>query len=417
MSPRLAGGRLKEFLADVTLAPVWQWQYRDASFRPYFAPLACEGTLKILRQPNERQAALLRSPLPLPPPPVHARANVAIRNLVRVRVAASGTAPMLAGTQANWLLLGTLTLQVYKFHVCFPKERWWIKTLVYTLFTLEVVQTAVTSHFAYTLLVVRWGDPTVFVKLPWSSLAVPIFTGITSASVQIFFAWRIYTLKGEHLWARAVSVLIVMLALMQSLSALVTDGRFAVTTQVAELQKLMIGVKVWLIGSAVCDVVITLAMITILAQYRMKTPWKRTDSLITKLIYNTVETGAITSVVAVAEVILFILFSQTNLHQTPAFMLGKLYTNVLLTTLNTRAVMGTPSGLAGAQYSGDNTEMHWRRQASGARGDDAELALGGGTQSRKVHITTVTHVTTDISDKDTDKTTYDDNKVFGDAEL
>ena len=68
---------------------------------------------------------------------------------------------------------------------------------------------------------------------------------------------------------------------MQSLSALITDGRFAVTTQVAELQKLMIGVKVrgsparalgapltlapqvWLIGSAVCDVVITLAMITI----------------------------------------------------------------------------------------------------------------------------------------------------------
>ncbi|KAJ7208184.1 hypothetical protein GGX14DRAFT_566908 [Mycena pura] len=43
------------------------------------------------------------------------------------------------------------------------------------------------------------------------------------------------------------------LALMQSLSALVTDERFTVTTQVAELQKLMISIKVWLIRCAMCE--------------------------------------------------------------------------------------------------------------------------------------------------------------------
>ena len=34
------------------------------------------------------------------------------------------------------------------------------------------------------------------------------------------------------------------IALMQSLAAFISDARFAVTTQVSELQKLMIGVKV-----------------------------------------------------------------------------------------------------------------------------------------------------------------------------
>ncbi|KAJ7192564.1 hypothetical protein GGX14DRAFT_479904 [Mycena pura] len=296
----------------------------------------------------------------------------------------------LLGTQVNWLLLGTLTLQVYKFHICFPKERWWVKTLVYTLFVLEVVQTAVTSHFAYSILVISWGKPSIFTKLPWSSLAAPIFTGITSGSVQSFFAWRIWTLKDKHVWARIVSVVVVMLALMQSLAAFCTDARFAVTTQVTELERLHVGVNVWLIGSAVCDVVITITMLVILTEYRRKTPWKRTDTLISKLIYNTVETGAITTVVAIADVILFILFSQTNLHQAPAFILGKLYTNVLLATLNSRVVMGTRSGLAGARMdvSGDSKhEMQWRRQTACA--PDLEAA------SRRVQITTVRHVTID----------------------
>ncbi|KAJ7474320.1 hypothetical protein FB451DRAFT_1558474 [Mycena latifolia] len=302
------------------------------------------------------------------------------------------TAPMLAGTQANWALLGTLAVQVYKFHTCFQKERAAIKALVYTIFLLEVVQTGITSHFAYSILVTGWGNPTIFGKLPWSSLATPIFTGITSASVQIFFAWRIYILKGQNLWYRATSAAIVLLALMQSLAAIISDARFAVTTNVAELVNLMAGVKTWLIGSAVCDVVITTAMIIILSQYRMKTPWKRTDTLITKLIYNTVETGAVTSVVAICDVVLFIMFPTNNLHQLPAFMLGKLYSNVLLATLNARAVTGTPSGLTANNYSGESNEMHWRRHTNQEG-------------PRKVHITTVTEVNSDSDNKAYSNTT------------
>ncbi|KAJ7173916.1 hypothetical protein C8R43DRAFT_1102489 [Mycena crocata] len=295
--------------------------------------------------------------------------------------------PQLVGTQANWALLGTLTLQVYKFHICFPHEKMAIKALVYSLFLLEVVQTGITSHFAYSILVTGWGDPGVFVKLPWSSLATPIFTGITSAVVQIFFARRIYILKGENIIYRVVAAVIVLLALMQSLAGIISDARFAVTTAVAELQNLMIGVKVWLIGAAICDVVITVTMIVILSQFRQKTPWKRTDSIITRLIYNTVETGAITTIVAIADVCLFIVYPANNLHQTPAFMLGKLYSNVLLVTLNTRAISGTPSGLAGAGVSSTSHELQRRWQTT----HDPE--------AHKVHISTVTQVTRDRDDK------------------
>ncbi|KAJ7743046.1 hypothetical protein DFH07DRAFT_37075 [Mycena maculata] len=299
------------------------------------------------------------------------------------------TAPILAGTQCNWALLGTLSLQVYKFHICFQKERAWIRCIVYSIFLMQAAETAITSHFAFSLLVMNWGDPTIFVKLPWSSLATPIFTGITSAMVQCFFAWRIYILKGENMVYRIVAGAIVMLAWMQSLAAIISDAKFAVTTEVAELENLVKGVKVWLVGSAVADVVIALTMIVILSEFRRKTPWKRTDSLITKLIYNTIETGAITSVLAICDVSLFILFPENNLHQTFAFMLGKVYANVLMVTLNARAISGTPSGLgrsnncSGDRGDANNHELDWRGTNTNAKGP------------RTVHISTVTEVTHD----------------------
>ncbi|KAF7324501.1 hypothetical protein MKEN_00490800 [Mycena kentingensis (nom. inval.)] len=269
------------------------------------------------------------------------------------------TAPMLAGTQSNWLLLGMLTLQAYKFHVSFPNESRWIKAMAYTLYALELGQTAVTSHFAYSTLVTSWGDPTIFVQLPWSSLAPPIFTGITSATVQIFFAWRIYTLKKRFLWARITAALIVLVALMQRRVLPI------MTTNVAEFPHLLLGVKVWLFGSAACDVVITLVMLYILTEYRRATPWKSTDSVVTKLIYNTVETGAITSVVAIVDVTLFIKYTDTNYHQFCAFMLGKLYTSVLFVTLNSRAEMRRVANARLTETrAGDATDVsdiQWRR--------------------------------------------------------
>ncbi|KAJ7474304.1 hypothetical protein FB451DRAFT_1248558 [Mycena latifolia] len=296
------------------------------------------------------------------------------------------TGPILAGTQFNWALLGTLSLQVYMFHTSFPKERPWLKALVYTIYLLDVAQTAISSHFAFTLLCAGWGDPAALFTLPWSSAAIPIFTGIISASVQIFFAWRIYVLKGENPLALAISVLIIVLALMQSLAAITTDGLFAASPKLSEIRNLMAGVKVWLIGSAVCDVLITVTMIIILSRYRQKTPWKKTDSLITKLIYHTVQTGAVTSIVALVDVVLFIVYPGNYLHETPAFMLGKVYSNVLLATLNSRPRSNDESAPTTATVG---TELQWRRQTAT---HDPEA-------SRKVHVTTVTETSSDLDNK------------------
>ncbi|KAJ7649047.1 hypothetical protein DFH06DRAFT_1208866 [Mycena polygramma] len=248
------------------------------------------------------------------------------------------TGPILVGTQLNWALLGVLTLQIYNFYCNFPNERVGIKALVYWLFFLDLAQTAFTSHFAFGILVTGWGDPNVFAHLPWSSCSIPVLAGLVSFSVQLFFAWRIYVLEGDKSrYVLAICVLIVVVGLMQSLSAIVNGIRYAFSSQLSDILQLVIGVKIWLIGSAVCDVVIALTMITILTRYRRMTPWKKSDNVITKLIYNTVETGAITAIAAIVEVILFLLYPQYFFHETPGFILGKMYSNVVLATLNSRS--------------------------------------------------------------------------------
>ncbi|KAJ6535170.1 hypothetical protein B0H19DRAFT_1080562 [Mycena capillaripes] len=228
------------------------------------------------------------------------------------------TVPILVGTDLNWALLATLAIQVYTFHTGFPNEGRWMKILVYTVFPLELAQTAVSTHYAYWVLALGWGNTTHLKILPWSCLATPIFTGITAALVQIFFAWRInhFMVKTASAWACVLPAVIVL---------------FARETAFTNVIKIKVGVKAWLIIAAVCDVLITITMFIIFFQYRKKTPSeeRRANTLMVKLMLNTVQTGAVTSVTALIYLALFLLYPETNLEEMT-------YANVLLFSLNVR---------------------------------------------------------------------------------
>ncbi|KAF7348889.1 hypothetical protein MVEN_01409100 [Mycena venus] len=303
------------------------------------------------------------------------------------------TGPILIGTQLNWALLGVLMLQVLNFASTYRKERVGIKALVYWLLFLDLTQTALASHFAFCILVSGWGNPLVFIQLPWSSCTVPVLAGFISASVQIFFAWRIYALEGRrNHYILGICGLIVLLALMQSLCAIVNGIREGIDSQLANFPSFAVGVKIWLIGSAVCDVVIAATMITILARYRKMTPWKKTDNIITKLIYHTVQTGAITAIVAIVDMVLFLIYPQYLFHVAPSFVLGKMYSNVVLATLNARTTTpwgGTTSDTLPIS-GGESHQLQWHTPTT--RTEDT---------THIVHVSTVTEISSDIDAKNT----------------
>jgi len=299
------------------------------------------------------------------------------------------TGPILIASSFNWGLLGVLILQVYNFYISFPTERAGTKVLVYTLLTLDILQTAFTSHYAWYILVSGWGDPGHLSQIIWSGITIAMTGGIVSGIVQIYFAWRIWSLMGRSHVATAISSVIVLVALMQSISAIVVSIRFAIASaDVSKIPNFNTGVEVWLAGSFVCDILIAGTMVTIFAIARRQSPWKRTDTLLTRLIVNTVETGAITAVTAGVDLLLYLLWQDNFLHQVPAFILGKLYSNVVLAILNSRK----------RQFSErDDSSLH---TAYGV-GETHDLSYRSGSQQQQqgTVIRVNTEVTVDTSTK------------------
>ncbi|KAJ7461958.1 hypothetical protein FB451DRAFT_1404453 [Mycena latifolia] len=231
--------------------------------------------------------------------------------------------PLFIGAILVWALFGSLTIQLYDYHnTSRSSDRVSIQILVYIVFLVELLQTVLITHTSWVTLIANWGDIAALISTPWSSATTPVLNGIVSASVQCFFAWRVWQLTHSNI-GRAVAILIVAVASMQ------LGAAAAVTAEVLDLQT-------WLAGSLVCDSIIAISMVTILMQAQRQSRFKATETMLNRLIVNTIETGAITAGIALVELILFKLFPSTYYHITTEYVLGRMYSNVLFASLNGR---------------------------------------------------------------------------------
>ncbi|RPD80296.1 hypothetical protein L226DRAFT_197045 [Lentinus tigrinus ALCF2SS1-7] len=241
--------------------------------------------------------------------------------------------PQLFGHLFNYGLFGILTVQVYVYHLLFPRDPIRLKVLIYSLYTIECLQVAMASHDANKVLGVGWGNVEELYKAHWLWITAPVMTGIVSTTVQFYFSWRIYVLSGSAL----LSVFICLIALMQGCAALASGITAHLLNNSADLQdKTMPTHIVWMVGSTTCDIVITACMVYYLSRGRQG---MATDALLSRLMRSTVETGALTASVALLDLVLFTTCRHNNLHMTPALVLTKVYTNTLMMLVNNRARM------------------------------------------------------------------------------
>ncbi|KAL4246488.1 hypothetical protein ABKN59_009653 [Abortiporus biennis] len=95
----------------------------------------------------------------------------------------------------------------------------------------------------------------------------------------------------------------------------------------------------WLFISVFSSIVAVdtlIASILCYSLWRMKTGFKKTDSQVETLIRYSVHTGALTSIVAMSTLIVFIALPRSFAYLAIFFTLPKLYLNALLATLNGR---------------------------------------------------------------------------------
>ncbi|CAE6502734.1 unnamed protein product [Rhizoctonia solani] len=158
-------------------------------------------------------------------------------------------------------------------------------------------------------------------------------TVMVSSSTQCFFAWRIAKLTG-HAW---MGWAIAFSAFVQFIAGTATAIGTFIVQDFARFQELRVSVIIWLALSALTDVVITCILTWYLHTHR--TGFSKTDDVITRLVRLTVQTGLITTVWATTDLIVYLCWSN-NMHLLFQLPLCKLYTNSLMSTLNSRAGWG-----------------------------------------------------------------------------
>ncbi|KAJ7093283.1 hypothetical protein B0H15DRAFT_831903 [Mycena belliarum] len=277
------------------------------------------------------------------------------------------TSPELFGMFFNYGLMGSLLVQVYQYYVAFPRDRALIKAIVYTVFVLELAQTAIMSYFAYTIFGAGYGNTVVFGASALEWFPVCVLGALIAGTVQLFYAHRLQRFSGSRRVAGAVA----LLALVQVGSGIGQGVISKLAQNRANLSMKPVCVSIWLASSALCDLAIAGSMAFYLKRGSATLTSPRLKDLVTRLVRYSVETGAVTALVATVQLVVFFAFPADNFFETPSWTLGKLYSNNLLVLLNARAVIrggrNTRSGSGSRSDAPSTTEIDLRTTVSTVR--------------------------------------------------
>jgi len=242
------------------------------------------------------------------------------------------TGPLIVAYLLHWGLFGALTIQTYLYYEAFPNDRRNTKILVYGVYCLELVQTILVTFDSFRNFGYGFGNLKALTAMDFNWLNVPVMTAVVAFIGQSFYAYRIRILSRSL----AMPILILAASITSSAAALATGAYSFIAGDIAKLNnhRTNVAVGVWCAGSAACDVLIALSMTYYLA--KSDTGFRQTRVLISKLIRLTIETGTVTAVVALANMILFFVFPGKTYYATPAAVMPKIYANTILTVLNAR---------------------------------------------------------------------------------
>ncbi|KAF9558402.1 hypothetical protein CPC08DRAFT_692169 [Agrocybe pediades] len=239
---------------------------------------------------------------------------------------------------------------------------------------IDIAQTVITTHVTWYYSVQNWADPTVFFRdSPWSAATIPLFAGLVSGIVQLFYSWRIWVLAPTKVM-RGLAILISLIAVSQGATAIVTSIVIQFDKTQQRLLELHPAFEYWLAGSFTVDILISAAMLYILYTAKSRTPWSRTDNLFNRLIINAIQTGSITVICAGVDLALFVAFTSNNYHYVPAYILAKLYSNSLLATLNGRKSLN--NGSTGGSIQTESVGMRLQVSRVTERTTDATIVRG-----------------------------------------
>ncbi|KAF8591064.1 hypothetical protein K439DRAFT_1055422 [Ramaria rubella] len=177
----------------------------------------------------------------------------------------------LLGTLISAVLYGITITQTYLYFQRFPRDHYYIKTMVVALWVLDTLHLSLISHSMYYYL-----------------LEVSV-NGVIGLIVECFFARRLLRLSGGG-WSAFCRYKVDTADLIVFTDRLYAIAFFAGLPQLTWITKIGLG------SAAGCDMLISVSLCWYL--YNARTGYRKTDSLIVTLMLYTFNCGLLTGVCA-----------------------------------------------------------------------------------------------------------------------
>ncbi|KAG0702308.1 hypothetical protein DFH29DRAFT_875226 [Suillus ampliporus] len=255
----------------------------------------------------------------------------------------------LIGVVVSATLYGVTCVQTWYYFSRYSSDPWYIRLLVGAVLLSDTVHQALITSLCvclwaeceaivYTYLVTDFGVVDDLGTLVWSLIVEVLFNGFTGAYGSMLpdhACIQTYPVSNKSIVA-TVSVL--SLVIGEFILVVVYFAKSIHMTTFVELSTLKpLSMSVNAVAAA-GDVLIAVFLCTLLQQSR--TGFRRSDTMINKLILFSINTGLLTSVCAVMSLISYVaqitVWADTFIYISFYFCLGRLYCNSLLATLNAR---------------------------------------------------------------------------------
>ncbi|KAI6144535.1 hypothetical protein BKA82DRAFT_1004481 [Pisolithus tinctorius] len=283
----------------------------------------------------------------------------------------------LIGGFVSVMLYGITTLQTYVYYMHYSEDASATKFLVAVIWVLDSLYASFMCRMLYYYLVTNYGIPTSLEYLVWSLPASLLVDVLVVFVVQCFFAHKIYHLcRPQVKWLVTAPILISVLAHFGFGMGMAVF--MFVNTEASAAEQIRFSVLIPYGALAIVpEGLITASLCILLYDSSSRSMFPRTKQLLNTLIIYAVNRCLLTLLVAIGELTASV-YQQNTWATVLDFIIGKLYANSLLASLNTRQFLrnqGSPSGTEPDRYT---KAVHVANLPK--RSDDVESSMDGARQ-------------------------------------
>ncbi|KAJ6489388.1 hypothetical protein DFH09DRAFT_1368142 [Mycena vulgaris] len=259
--------------------------------------------------------------------------------------------PMLIGVLLNMALYGVMATQMLIYYQRYANDFVWIRYFMLYLFVVESTVVIVQVGIIFQPLIIENGALKALVLAPKMLPADSFLITIVSAPIQMLAAWRIKVITESYI----IPAFVGLLSIASGSSGIVMFITVLQTPQFRDFDKFTTVATLWLVTSAACDILIAGGIsYTLLTR---KTGVRGIDGHIDRIVCLTVETGSLTAMFALVNVMLFLTFPFTSLNFIVAFPLPNLYACSILAMLNSREPKRVKDAEQGPTESAPQTHL------------------------------------------------------------